>query len=61
MVSPQRCGAVDKPHIFVGKDSRRCQLCNKHIRDVHISDHILDGGSPNGTRVKDSQRRKLGL
>jgi len=51
MVSPQRCGTVDNPHIFVGKDSRRCQLCNKHIRDVHISDHILDGGSPNGVRA----------
>jgi len=40
MVSPQRCGAVDKPHIFVA-DSRRCQLCNKHIRDVHIADHLV--------------------
>ena len=56
MTNPQRCGTVDNPHIFVGKDIRRCQVCNKHIRDIHISDHILDSG-----RVKDYQRRKLGL
>ena len=65
MTSTQRCGAVDNPHIFLisrrSKDSNRCQLCNKHIRDVHIADHILDGGSPNGARVKDYQRRKLGI
>ncbi len=59
MASPQRCGTVDNPHIFV-EDLRRCQRCNKHIRDVHIADHILDGGSPNGARVKDYQRRRLG-
>ena len=40
MVSPQRCGAVDKPHRFV-TSSRRCQLCNKHLRDMHISDHYI--------------------
>ena len=64
MVSPQRCGAVDNPHVFLisrrSKDSNRCQLCNKHIRDVHIADYLIDG-SPNGARVKDYQRRKLGL
>ena len=55
MTSPQRCGTVDNPHTFV-VDLPRCQLCNKHIRDIHISDHIIDSG-----RVKDYQRRKLGL
>ena len=55
MTNPQRCGTVDNPHIFVA-DLRRCHLCNKHIRDIHISDHIIDSG-----RVKDYQRRKLGL
>ena len=39
MTSPQRCGTVDNPHIFV-EDLRRCQLCNKHIRDVHIGDRV---------------------
>jgi len=39
MTNPQRCGTIDNPHTFV-KDLRRCQLCNKHIRDIHISDYI---------------------
>jgi hypothetical protein len=59
LTNPQRCGTIDNPHTFV-KDLRRCQLCNKHIRDIHIADHIIDG-SPNSARVKDYQRRKLGL
>ena len=42
MTNPQRCGTVDKAHIIV-KDLPRCQVCNKHIRDIHISDHIIEG------------------
>ena len=53
MISPQRCGTVDNPHIFVGKDIRRCQLCNKHIRDVHIADHIIDNGREQIDRMKE--------
>ena len=41
MTNPQRCGTVDNAHIFV-KDLPRCQVCNKHIRDIHISDHIIE-------------------
>jgi hypothetical protein len=41
-VNPQRCGVVDNPHIFASNDSPRCQLCNIHIRDVHVSDHLTD-------------------
>jgi hypothetical protein len=64
MTNSQRCGTIDNAHIFIvtrrSTDSSRCQLCNKHIRDVHISDHIVDG-SANSARIKNSQRRKLGL
>jgi len=45
MTNPRRCGTVDNPHIFVririGKNLRRCHICNKHIRDVHIADHLI--------------------
>jgi len=44
-ISPKRCGTVDNPHIFarirIGKNLRRCHICNKHIRDVHIADHLI--------------------
>ena len=40
MVSPQRCGATDNPHTFDPDVSRRCKKCNKHLRDIHISDSI---------------------
>ena len=40
MISTQRCGAVDNPHKFDADVSRRCKKCNKHLRDIHISDSI---------------------
>ena len=63
MISPQRCGTVDKPHIFVqiriGKNLRRCQLCNKHIRDVHISDYLIDSDYPKSKEI--GTKEQLGL
>ena len=40
MTSTQRCGTIDRPHHFKD-DDRRCQHCDKHIRDVHIADHLI--------------------
>ncbi|SVD41246.1 uncharacterized protein METZ01_LOCUS394100 [marine metagenome] len=41
MTSPQRCGTVDNPHKFdPDVVVPRCTKCNKHLRDIHVSDSI---------------------
>ena len=49
MASPQRCGTVDNPHKFdPDVVVPRCTKCNKHLRDIHVSDSI-DSKYPRGT------------